>query len=64
MNLYLLLITSLLDTTKLIPLQGRLVAQKSCSIQSKNNNSKQQKLKHLWTDHENHNIVICESVKE
>lgn len=63
MNLY-LLITTLFDETKLLPLQVRLVAQNLCRIQNKKNKSKQQKLKQLWTDYENHDIITSEDLRK
>ncbi|KAG0711034.1 hypothetical protein GWK47_021558 [Chionoecetes opilio] len=64
MNLY-LLINTLYDETKLLPLQVRLITQnKICRIQSKKTQSKQQKLKQLWTDYENHDMITSEYLRK
>ena len=57
MDLY-LLINTLYGETVLLPLQVRLITQKKIHrILSKTTNSKQQKLKQLWTDYENYDII-------
>ena len=64
MNLY-LLINTLYDKKKLLPLQVRLITHKKiCRIQSKKTQSKQQKLKQLWTDYENHDIITSEYLRK
>ncbi|MPC60775.1 hypothetical protein E2C01_054831 [Portunus trituberculatus] len=63
MNLY-LLINTLYDETKLLPVQVRLITQKKiCRIQCKTQ-SKQQKLKQLWTNYENHDIITSEYLRK
>lgn len=64
MNLY-LLISCLHEETQLLPLQMKLIAQKKlCKRNSKKQDSKQKKLKNLWTSYENHDITTSDYLKE
>ena len=48
-----------------VPIQMKLISQKKlCKRQSKKQDSKQQKLKQLWTAYENHDIITSDYLKQ